>query len=426
MVGAIALLLILLAVSALISGAEVAFFSLSKKDIENLRAEGTFSGRLIIKLLSRSKRLLATILITNNAANIGIVLLFDSLNLLSDSHDIVWFGFISYHFLLEVGLITLVILTFGEIFPKIYASQHAIAFSRQMSLFVYVLDIICRPLSGLMYKASEYLQKYLGAQRSNISVGHLSQALELTSKEDTSYIEEKMFKGIVSFGDTETKQVMTPRIDILSLTEEMKFQEVIETIVQSSFSRIPIYTETLDNITGILYSKDLLNHIDKKNFDWVKLKRDVYFVPENKKIKDLLEEFRSKKIHMAIVVDEYGGTSGLVTLEDIIEEIVGEINDEFDGNDIPPYRKIDDHNFIFDGKTMLRDFYRITGLSESQEDFFEGKKGESETLAGFILEISGRFPQKGDVIRLENYTFEVLSLSKKRIQQIKVIVAGAG
>ena len=412
-----AMLFVLLVCSALISGAEVAFFSLSQTEINEEEASNTNRGAIIVKLLNKPKKLLATILIANNFINIAVVLLFASLG------DYI-FGNIEsreWRFVLEVGVITFLILLFGEILPKVYASRNKIKFSHFMAYPLKALDTVFTPLSMPMRSITAYLQDKLGRQKSNLSVDQLSQALELTSEEDTTKEEQKILKGIVSFGNTDTKQVMRPRIDIFALNEEMKFAEIMPEIIKHGYSRIPIYKENIDTVSGVLYVKDLLPYIDKKTFDWKKLKREPYFVPENKKLDDLLKDFQEIKNHLAIVVDEYGGTSGLVTLEDIIEEIVGDISDEFDDDDLI-FSKLDDQNYVFEGKTALKDFYRVLRIEDETELKFEEQKGESETIAGFVLEIAGSFPKKGDKIIFENYTFIVEALDRKRIKQIKINV----
>ncbi|WP_335965563.1 gliding motility-associated protein GldE [Galbibacter sp. PAP.153] len=410
----------LLVCSALISGAEVAFFSLSQTDVNEINESRTSIGSIIVKLLDRPKKLLATILVANNFINIAIVLLFTSLgNFFFGSIDGYVLGIIPIRFILEVVVVTFLILLFGEILPKIYASRNRMKFAHFMAYPLNVLDTVFYPLSMPMRSTTLFLQERLGKQRSNISVDQLSHALELTSEEDTTVEEQKILQGIVSFGNTDTRQVMQPRIDVFALNEEMKFQEVVSEIVKNGYSRIPVFKENMDNVTGVLYVKDLLPYLDRKNFDWPTLKRDPYFVPENKKLDDLLKEFQEKKNHLAIVVDEYGGTSGLVTLEDIIEEIVGDISDEFDDEDLV-YSKLDSNNFVFEGKTALKDFYRVIELEDEMP--FEENKGESETIAGFVLEIAGSFPKKGEKITFNNVTFVVEALDKKRIKQIKVTV----
>ncbi|MGI9549910.1 MAG: gliding motility-associated protein GldE, partial [Aurantibacter sp.] len=401
-----------------ISGAEVAFFGLSTTDINDIIDKKTVRGDLVAKLLKRPKKLLATILIANNTINIGIVLLFSTIgDILFVDIDYMLFGLISVRFLLEVVVATFLILMFGEILPKVYANRNRISFSHAMAYPLKALDFLFSPLSLPMRRATIYMYDQLGKEKSNLSVDHLSQALELTSEGDTTKEEQKILEGIVSFGNTDTKQVMRPRIDIFALDENMKFSEVVQEIKKHGYSRIPVFSENMDNVLGVLYVKDLLSHIDKKTFDWMPLIREPYFVPENKKLDDLLLEFQEKKIHLAVVVDEYGGTSGIVTLEDIIEEIVGDISDEFDDEDLV-FSKLDDYNYVFEGKTTLKDFYRVAKI-ENEEDF-EEQKGESETVAGFVLEISGSFPKRGERVQFKNYQFTVESLDKKRLKQIKV------
>jgi len=416
----ICILLLLLLCSALISGAEVAFFGLSLTDINEIGQKKTTKGNIIVKLLNRPKKLLATILIANNAINIAVVLLFSVIgDTIFSNINYVLFNFISVRFLLEVIVATFLILMFGEILPKVYANRNRLSFTHFMAYPLKVLDFLFAPLSLPMRSATIYLNNKLGKYKSNLSVDHLSQALELTSEGDTTKEEQKLLEGIVSFGNTDTKQVMRPRIDLFALSEDMKFLDVLDEIKTQGYSRIPVFSENMDNVLGVLYVKDLLPYIDHKTFNWLSLIREPYFVPENKKLDDLLLEFQEKKNHLAIVVDEYGGTSGIVTLEDIIEEIVGDISDEFDDDDLV-YSKLDDFNYVFEGKTALKDFYRVVKI-EDDEDFDE-QKGESETIAGFVLEIAGSFPKKGEKIVFKDYAFIVESLDKKRLKQIKVIL----
>ena len=413
-------LLLLLFGSALISGAEVALFGLSPTERSEIEDEESPSGKLVTLLLEKPKKLLATILITNNAINIAIVLLFSAIgDTLFSSITIQLFELVSVRFLLEVIVATFLILMFGEILPKIYASRNSKQFALFMAKPLKTLDFVFTPLSQPMRAVILFLQNKLGRKKSSFGVDHLSQALELTSEGDTTKEEQKILQGIVTFGNTDTKQVMRPRIDIFGLNENMKFAEILLQIKENSFSRIPVFSENMDNVLGVLYVKDLLPHLDRKTFNWMKLIRAPYFVPENKKLDDLLLEFQEQKNHMAIVVDEYGGTSGIVTLEDIIEEIVGDISDEFDDEDLV-YSKLDENTYIFEGKTNLKDFYKVTKI----EDFelFEENKGESETLAGFVLEISGSFPKKGAKVLFKEYQFTVESLDKKRLKQLKVVL----
>ncbi|MFS4415827.1 gliding motility-associated protein GldE [Maribacter sp. 2307ULW6-5] len=411
-------MVVLLLCSAMISGSEVALFGLSVTELKQVAETKTAKGNILIRLLERPKKLLATILITNNTINIGIVLLFNTIgDTLFRSVDQVLFQFISVRFLLEVVVATFLILMFGEILPKVYANRNRLSFSHFMAYPLAVLDFIFSPLSLPMRSGTLFLHKKLGREKSSLNVNHLSQALELTTDGDTTKEEKKILEGIVSFGNTDTKQVMCPRIDVFALNDQLKFPEVLEEIKNNGYSRIPVYSENLDQVTGVLYVKDVLPYLERKSFNWTSLLREPYFVPENKKLDDLLDEFQEKKNHLAVVVDEYGGTSGIVTLEDIIEEIVGDISDEFDDEDLV-FSKLDDHNYVFDGKTNLKDFYRVVKLED--ESLFEERKGESETIAGFVLEIAGNFPRRGEKVRFENYTFIVESLDKKRLKRIKI------
>jgi len=408
-------LFLLLILSALISGAEVAFFSLTQTDLNRAAESKSSKEKAVVSLLERPKRLLATILVSNNFINILIVLIFAYIG------DFLFAEIASglLKFLIEVVLVTFLILLFGEVLPKLYASRNSMKFAVIMvyplKLLVSMLSFISFPLLGL----TNMIENNLGKQKSSLSVEKLSQALGLTSNETTTKDDQKILRGIVSFGNTETGQIMTPRIDIFALSKDESYENVVAKIVNEGFSRNPVYDENIDEIIGVLYAKDLLPYIDVKNFEWQKLIREPYFVPENKKLDDLLKEFQEKKNHLAIVVDEYGGTSGIVTLEDVIEEIVGDISDEYDQDDAP-YTMIDENNFLFDGKINLKDFYKILEIEDSS--LFEENKGESETLAGFILEIHGRFPRKQEIISFFEYTFKVELMDKKRIKQVKVSI----
>tara|TARA_B110000091_G_scaffold185362_1_gene205192 strand:+ start:2266 stop:3594 length:1329 start_codon:yes stop_codon:yes gene_type:complete len=412
-------LIALILSSALISGTEVAFFSLSQTDLNGLSNEQK-EENIIVKLLERPRKLLATILITNNFINILIVLLFTSLSesLFNDfTYQLNLYLFIvPVRFLFEIILITFLILLFGEVLPKVYASRNALRFSKTMSKFIHVINIFLTPFSLPLIALTKFIEKKLGSKNTNFSIETLSQALGLTSQGTTTKEEQKILEGIVSFGNTETVQIMKPRIDLFALSDAETYEAVLEKILENGFSRNPVYKESVDNIIGVLYAKDLLAHLDKKTLKWQELIREAFFVPENKKLDDLLSDFRARKNHLAIVVDEYGGTSGLVTLEDVIEEIVGDINDEFDEDDLT-YSKIDENNYIFEGKTSIKDFCRV--FDDEDEEIFEEEKGESETIAGFILEISGKFPKKGEKINFKNYTFTIEVLDKKRIKQVK-------
>lgn len=407
------LLFVLLICSALVSGAEVALFSLTRSDIEDNEDEKNTPLLIISKLLDRPKKLLATILVANNFINIGIVILFAYLG------NFIFKGLDNaiVKFLLEVVVITFLILLFGEILPKIYASRNKMKFAIFMAYPLRLLDILFSPLSLPMRSITISIQNKLGKQKSNLSVDQLSQALELTSEADTTKEEQKILQGIVSFGNTDTKQVMRPRIDIFALNINQKYLDIIPEIVANGYSRIPIYEDNIDTIKGVLYVKDLLPFIDRKQFDWTTLIREPFFVPENKKLDDLMTEFQEKKVHLAVVVDEYGGTSGLISLEDIIEEIVGDISDEFDDEDLI-YSKLDNNNYVFEGKTALKDFYKIIKLED--DSIFEENKGEAETLAGLILEISKSFPKQGSKITFHDYVFTVEALDNKRITRLKI------
>ena len=413
------LLFVLLACSALISGAEVAFFSLTASDFEANEEKSIAKNLGIVqKLLERPKKLLATILVSNNFINIAIVLLFDSMSdALFSGIQSNFFG-IDVRFIIEVGVVTFFILLFGEILPKIYANRNRISFAVFMAQPLNILDTLLSPISLPMRAATLYLHARYGKQKANISVDHLSQALEL-SNQDTTHEEQKILQGIVTFGNTDTKQVMKNRMDIFALNEEQTFKEILPEIIEHGYSRIPVYKDSIDNITGILYAKDLIPFTDRKILDWKTLKREAYFVPENKKLDDLLNEFKQMKMHLAIVVDEYGGTSGLISLEDIIEEIVGEISDEFDDEDLI-FSKLDDNTFVFEGKTPLKDFYKV--IKPQDPEIFEDEKGEAETVAGFLLEISKGFPKKNEVISFHNYAFTIEAFEGKRIKQIKLSI----
>ncbi|MDY7394929.1 gliding motility-associated protein GldE [Aureibaculum sp. 2210JD6-5] len=408
-IGIIALFSLLL-ISALVSGSEVAFFSLSKTALNE--AEDSKKTVLVSALLERPKKLLATILITNNFINILIVLLFAYLG------DFFFSGItnLGIRFLLEVILVTFLILLFGEVLPKVYANRNALKFASLMVTPINILSVLLTPLSVPLLNFTSIIEKRLGKKNSDFSVETLSQALELTSEEGSSKQEQKILQGIVTFGNTETVHVMCPRTDVFALPESDSFTDVVAKIIKNGHSRIPVYEENIDEITGILYSKDLLPHLNKKTFNWKKVIRQPFFVPENKKLDDLLREFQEMKNHLAIVVDEYGGTSGIVTLEDVIEEIVGDISDEFDDNDLN-YSKLDINNYVFEGKIALKDFYKVLKVDDS---IFEENKGEAETLAGFILEINEKFPQLNEQIIFNDYKFKIEVLDKKRIKQIKV------
>jgi len=408
------ILLILLGCSAFVSGAEVALFSLSQSDLAEAKLMNPDRGKLIEEMIQKPKKLLATILIVNNFVNIAIVLVFYNISITLFS------GITSFElkFFIDVVVVTFLILFFGEILPKIYANRNNIKFSLLVSFSIYFLNKILSPLNMPMRALTIFLESKFGKKKTNLSVNQLSQALELTTTEDSTQEEQKILEGIVSFGNTDTSQVMSPRIDIFALEFNETFEEILPKIIEKGYSRIPIYNDTIDQIEGVLFVKDLLPYINESSFEWTTLLRKPFFVPENKKLDNLLKDFQEMKSHLAIVVDEYGGTSGLITLEDVIEEIVGDISDEFDDENIN-YSKIDDRNFLFEGKINLKDFYRILNVDE---DLFESNKGEAETLAGFLLEILGIFPKKSQKISFSNCVFTIESVDKKRIKQIKVTI----
>ncbi len=399
----------LLVISAIISGTEVAFFSLSRTDLDQ---ETDPNAKLVIELLEDPKRLLATILISNNFINILFILLFAYVG------DYFFGSIVSpvIKFMLEIVFVTFLILLFGEVLPKVYASRNAYRFAsfmvKPMTLLNALLYVISKPLLNL----TGIVENKLNKKQTDFSVEVLSQALELTSKGATTKEEKKILQGIINFGNTETSQIMCPRMDIFALSSDEDFAVITEKIIKNGHSRIPVYEDNIDKIIGILYTKDLIPHINKTSFQWKKIIRETFFVPENKKLDDLLKEFQEMKNHLAIVVDEYGGTSGLITLEDIIEEIVGDISDEFDQYDLS-YSKLDEHSYVFEGKTTLKDFYKILQIEEIK---FEENKFEAETLAGFILELTGKFPKKKDSIKYKGYTFDIEAIDKKRIKQVKV------
>ncbi|GAB3709665.1 gliding motility-associated protein GldE [Flavobacterium koreense] len=398
----------------MVAASEVALFSLTPKNISDLEQKNPSKAIVVNQMLSKPKKLLATILVANNFLHISIVILF------SFSLDEVFSTIASplLKFIVEVVLVTFLILLFGEVLPKVYASRNNIKFASFIAYPLSLLDKLLSPISLPMRAFTNFIQEKLGKQKTNFSVDQLSQALELTSTDDTSQEEQKLLEGIVSFGNTDTKQVMSPRIDLFALDIEETFAEIFPKIVEKGYSRIPVYRDNIDHIEGVLFIKDLIPHINKKEFDWKTLLREPFFVPENKKLDDLLKDFQGMKSHLAIVVDEYGGTSGIVSLEDVIEEIVGDISDEFDDENIN-FSQIDDRNYLFEGKINLKDFYRIIDVDE---DLFEIRKGEAETLAGFILEILGNFPKKGQKIQFENCLFTIEVVDKKRVKQIKVTI----
>jgi len=410
----IILILILLILSALTSGSEVAFFALDKSMLSAEKRSGLIDK--IQKLLDQPQRLLATILISNNFINIAIVILFASIDnpYLSSINNVFLETFI------EVGVIGILILFFGDILPKIYANRKPLVFSKIMVMPIFFLDrYILFLFNKPMSKSMSYLISSLSINAKQLSVDELSQALELTDSDETTVEEKKILKGIVNFGNLETRQIMCPRVDMFAIKKKTNISDVIEKVLNKGFSRVPVYENTMDKIIGVLYVKDLLPYLDKENFNWNELLRDPLYVPENKKLDDLLNEFKSKKIHMAIVVDEYGGTAGLITLEDVMEEIFGELNDEFDQDD-SLFSKLDKNTFIFDAKINLPDFYKTLELKDSSS--FEKISEEIETLGGLLIEKAQRIPRVGEVITHEDFKFVIEIVDKKRIRQVKVIL----
>lgn len=402
----------LLIFSGLISGSEVALFSLSKSQLKKEDKSGYV--QIIQKSLTNPNKLLATILVANSFINIAIVILFTQIG------NVIFKNITSsfWQFIIEVVVATFLILLFGEILPKIYASRNNLIFSKFVIYPLVLLDFVLTPISLPMQKLSNFIKNKLSFKKQNIDLNQISSALDLTSPDETTKQEQKILKGILSFGNTETKEVMRPRLDIHAYSNLLSYEEVLKNIVENKFSRIPVYQDDLDNIIGILYVKDLLPFLDKKDFDWLSTLRKPLFIPENKKLDDLMQEFQDKKIHLAIVVDEFGGTSGVISLEDVIEEIVGDISDEFDDDSLL-FSKLDNFNYVFEGKTSMKDFYKILNIDSSPFDKF---KGDSETIAGFILEISQSFPKINSKIAFENYTFIIESVDKKRIKQVKVSI----
>ena len=407
------ILVLLLFCSAMVSGSEVAFFSLSSDEIEDCNDSNRSAELNIVRLLDKPKSLLATILILNNLINVAIVTL-------STYATWQYYGKSTEGTLIAslTAVITITILFFGEILPKQYAIHHSLIFARRTSGVLNFASTLLRPFAALLMSLSSVVEKRLEKKGYVVSVAELNQALEITTSNETTTAEEKgILKGIVNFGTLSVKQVMRSRLDITAIEIESDFHELMDRINKCGFSRIPIYRETVDSIEGVLYVKDLLPYLEhEESFDWQRLLHKGFFVPESKKIDMLLKEFQEKRVHMAIVVDEYGGTSGLITLEDIIEEIVGEINDEFDDNDVH-YNKLDDNTYIFEGRTSLNDFCKII---EEDGSLFENVKGESESLGGLILEIHSKLPRAGEKIYFDNYVFTVVAVDNKRIKRIRV------
>lgn len=409
------LMVILVVLSALLSGSEVAIFGLSNSQKLKLENDNkNKNSRRILKLIENPKKLLATILIGNNLVNVAIVVISSIVvkNILPKEPQNSFTNFI-----IQVVLVTFIILLFGEVIPKVYANSYKIKFSRLMALPLSILKIIFNPLSNLLISSTSIIDKRVDKKIELLNPEELQHVLALTKDSVENNEEKKILEGISKFGNTDVKQIMTPRTDVVAFRKDLDFKSLINELKTTKFSRIPVYEESFDHIKGILYVKDLLGKINEKSkYDWSKLLRDAKFVPENKKLDDLLKEFQEEKTHIAIVVDEYGGSSGIVSLEDVLEEIVGDITDEFDERDVT-FLKIDDRNYIFDGKTSLVDFYKILNVDGS---IFEKAKGESDTLAGFCIEQAGKILLKNEKITYDKYTFTIEASDKRRIKKIKI------
>ena len=413
-IGLVVLCLLLFA-SAVISSSETAFFSLKPADIDDLESRTDTKSRLVLELREKPKTLLATILIGNNFVNVTITLL--STYIMAELFDMANHPVAA--FFLEVVIVTSLILIVGEITPKIYASKRPVKVARFMVKPLRFLNGLFKPLSKTLVSSTSFMDKHLEKKKSEISLEDLSTAVDIATEESTPLDEKQMLKGIASFSEKEVSGVMIPRVDIIGVEKGMEFTEMLSIVIKSGFSRIPVYNETLDQVEGILYVKDLLPYLDAESYAWQKLIRPAFFVPENRKINDLFQDFREKKIHIAIVVDEYGGTSGLITMEDVIEEIVGEINDEFDGTNLEEhYTRLDDGSYLFKAQTSIVDFCKVFGVDE---DYFEPMQGEADTLAGLILEIEGRIPEIGFKFNFEKFHMEITDSDTKRIKEVKVI-----
>lgn len=416
-------MIILLTISALISGSEVAFFSLGPNELNIVQNRKNRQSKNILQLLKKPENLLATILITNNLVNVGFIILsslfiiYDKSGIASNLALIDFSDSPALGFFFQTGIMTFILLLFGEIIPKVYASNFALQFATIMSYPLVVLEKLLSPFSSILISSTSVVNKRFSKKQQEISMTDLSHALDLTSNDQ---IEDKnILKGIVKFGNIEAKEIMTPRLDVVTVHFQDSFSKVLSIIVDSGYSRIPVIGESFDDIKGILYVKDLLPYYNKPDsFRWLSLIRSPYFVPQTKKINDLLEEFQLKKIHLSIVIDEYGGGHGIVTMEDILEEIFGEITDEHDEEELF-YEKLDENRFRFLGKTLLNDFYKVLNV---EDDIFDAVKGEADTLAGLILEIKGEIPKKHEIIKYNNFSFKIKSVDNRRIKDIEVII----
>ena len=403
---------ILIFLSALISGSEVSFFSLNSSNLEDLKEIDEKKEKQIRDILKHPNKLLATILIANNFINVAIIILTSYLTSqifsFPDSNIL--------QFVVQVILITFILVLLGEITPKVYAKQNAVSFSKSMITLIKFFEFIFTPFSSILTSATSFIDKKLKQKSHHISMEEISQAIELTSEGEEMDDEKRILRSIVEFSNIDVKEIMKARTDVIAVEKDTSFKDLLQLIVSSSYSRIPVYKENFDNVKGVLHIKDLIPHISDEDMDWFSLCHEAMFVPETKKINDLLNEFQDKKIHLAIVVDEYGGTSGIVTLEDVLEEIVGEINDEFD-DDGTQYSKLDENTFVFEAKTSLNDFLKIV---EGELDYFDEIKGDNETLAGLILEKTGVIPKISEKIDFPPYSFVVESADDRKINRLKV------
>lgn len=407
-------ILILLLMSAIIAGAETAYFSLSGKDINFLKTKEKQSARIASQLLEQPKMLLATILVANNFINIAIVITTNVLVVsILPSHINHIFSF-----LIQVVCVTFLLVLFGEVLPKVYASQNNLRMALFSAPLIRVLLGVFNPISRTLVNSTQFIEGKISSKTANISSEDFEHAIELTVGHTATREEVNIFKGILKFGNISARQVMRTRLDVSAIDHDMTFVEVRDYCLEAGYSRLPVYKESLDKIAGVIYTKDFLPHIDNDSFDWHTLIRPAYFVHESKLIEDLLKEFQQKRMHFAVVVDEFGGTSGIITLEDIMEEIIGDIKDEFDEEDLN-YKKIDDTNFIFEGKTLINDVCRVIGIPS---DTFDTVRGESDSLAGLIIEISGKFAIVNETISYKQYEFTVLAIDKMRIQRVKLTI----
>jgi putative hemolysin len=412
----IVILLILLLFSALISGSEVAFFSLNPTEKDILNDLTDKANQRVNRLLASRKKLLATILISNNFINVAIIVLstYTIDNIFDFSTIPQWLNFS-----IQVVGITFIILLFGEVIPKVYATKNALSLSKKMSQPLILLKSFFKPISALLIYSTGLIDKSVKKKGLDVSVEELSHALDLTKDIPEDKDEHRILKGIVKFGETSVKQVMKARVNVVSIEKDTPYNNVVEIILECGHSRIPIYEGSFDKVIGLLYIKDLLPHIkEQDNFDWNSLMRNPFFVPENKKLDDLLKEFQDKKIHLAIVVDEYGGTSGIITLEDVLEEIVGEISDEFDADDIS-YSKLDNNTYVFEGKTAINDLLKIIDIED--DTIFDDISKDADTLAGLVIELAGKIPQKNERLKYKSFTFIVEAADKRRVKRVKLI-----